>query len=229
MVAVGVLVAAGAGAVGWFVWLPEYRPALRPGERYGIDVSHHQGEIDWRRVAGDGIEFAYVKATEGGDFTDRRFEANWRGAAAAGLDRGAYHFFTLCRPGAVQARHFLEVVPVDPDALAPAVDLELAGNCSARPPRATVLREVRTFLSIVEDAVGRPALLYVGDDFERRYQARQVLGRPLWHLRFLRRPDVDGWVVWQVMGFAHVDGVDGDVDLDVMRRIGLPVEDPGKG
>ncbi len=48
---------------------------------------------------------------------------------------------------------------------------------------------------------------------------RQGIDRPLWHPRFLRRPDVPGWVVWQVMGFAHVDGIDGDVDLDVMRRL----------
>ena len=60
-------------------------------------------------------------------------------------------------------------------------------------------------------------LLYVGDDFERRYPVRAQLDRPLWHFRFLRRPNVDGWVVWQVTGFADIEGIDGGVDLDVMR------------
>ncbi len=75
--------------------LPHWRPALGEGERYGIDVSGHQGLIDWRAVAADDIDFAYIKASEGGDFVDDMFARNWREAAAAGVDRGAYHFFTL--------------------------------------------------------------------------------------------------------------------------------------
>src|SRR3954453_12196349 len=82
----------------WHRALPAYRPARLAGEQFGVDVSNHQGEIDWRPVAADDMSFAYIKATEGGDFIDDRFRPNWDGAAAAGLDRGAYHFFTLCRP-----------------------------------------------------------------------------------------------------------------------------------
>lgn len=217
-----VVVVAGVGASLWYFWLPDYRPALHDGERYGVDVSHHQGQIDWPRVAADDIGFAYIKATEGGDFTDRRFRENWEGAARAGLPRGAYHFFTLCSPGRVQAQHFLAVVPDADDVLPPAVDLELAGNCSARPARAAVHEEVRAFMELVETETGQELLLYVGDDFEGRYAVRQPLDRPLWHLRFLRRPDVEGWVIWQVMGFAHIDGIDGDADLDVMRPSPAP-------
>ncbi|HEX2068810.1 MAG TPA: GH25 family lysozyme, partial [Actinomycetota bacterium] len=54
-----------AATLVWFIWLPEYRPTLKAGERYGIDVSHHQGRIDWPRVAADDISFAYIKASEG--------------------------------------------------------------------------------------------------------------------------------------------------------------------
>jgi lysozyme len=210
-------VVSAAMAVGWVVWLPAYRPELREGERYGIDVSHHQGPIDWDRVARDGISFVYIKATEGGDFVDNRFAANWNGAEGSGLVRGAYHYFTLCTEGEDQARNFLQVVPEDPDALPPAVDLELAGNCRARPDRAAVERELSSFLALVEEATGDRAVLYVGDAFEERYPVRASFGRPLWHRRFLRRPGVDGWVIWQVGGFAEVDGVRGRVDLNVFR------------
>lgn len=206
-----------AAAVWWFWWVPQWRPPLRDGERYGIDVSAHQGRIDWTAVAADGIEFAYVKATEGGDFADARFDANWTGAAEAGLDRGAYHFFTLCTPGAAQARHFLAVAPPDPAALPPAVDLELAGNCGDRPGARELDRELDRFLFLVEDAWGEEALLYVGDDWEERYPGRERMGRPLWLRRFLLRPSAEAWWVWQLHGRAHVDGVEGGVDLDVMR------------
>ena len=74
---VGALAVAGLAAVlslWWFLWVPNWRPPLEEGERYGIDVSAHQDGIDWRRVADDDITFAYIKATEGGDFTDDRFD-----------------------------------------------------------------------------------------------------------------------------------------------------------
>jgi lysozyme len=141
-------------------------------------------------------------------------------AADAGLDRGAYHFFTFCAPAAAQARNFLTVAAPDAEALPPAVDLELAGNCRSRPDQGDVDRELDTFLSIVEEAWGRKALLYVGDDWERRYPVRRQLGRPLSHRRFLLRPDVGNWMIWQLHGYARVSGVDGQVDLNVMRPVG---------
>jgi len=212
-----VLVLATAAAGLWLVWLPNWRPSLHAGDRYGVDVSAHQGSIDWGRAAGDGITFAYVKATEGGDFVDQRFSVNWTGATAAGIDRGAYHFFTLCTPGDVQAHNFLMAAPPDPGALAPAVDLELAGNCQARPDPTTVNRELATLLRTVESAWRKQVIVYASDGFVDRYPLRQEVERPRWYSRFLRGPKVEGWTIWQVDGFAHVSGIDGDVDLDVMR------------
>jgi lysozyme len=214
-----VLLAALAAAF-WFLFVPNWRPPLRDGERYGVDVSNHQGDVDWPAVADDNVRFAYIKATEGGDFTDARFEENWREAGEAGLDRGAYHFFTLCRPGREQAHHFLAVAPPDSAALPPAVDLEIAGNCSRRPNRARVDAEVRAFLDVVEEAWHRRVIVYVRDDWESRYPVRDELDRPLWHFRFLRRPNVENWVIWQIHGFAHVDCIAGGVDLNVMKADG---------
>jgi lysozyme len=206
-----------AGA--WFLWLPGYRPALLPGENYGIDVSNHQGRIDWRQVAGDNISFAYIKATEGTDFVDRWFAVNWKAAGKAGLARGAYHFFSLCSPGPAQARNYLSTVPRDPTALPPAVDLELAGNCHRRPGRAAVDSQLRAFLQTVEAATGRRVVIYLGGDFAHRYPLTAAMRRPLWLARFLRPPSGNGWLMWQVDGFAHVNGVRGRVDLDIMRGV----------
>ncbi|MDQ4069965.1 MAG: lysozyme M1 (1,4-beta-N-acetylmuramidase) [Actinomycetota bacterium] len=201
--------------MGWFVGLPNWRPALRAGEQYGVDVSAHQGSIDWPRVAGDGIRFAYIKATEGADFVDDRFDENWRGAELAGIERGAYHFFTLCTTGQAQAVNFLRVAPPHPAALAPAVDVELAGNCRARPERKAVAAELADFLATTEGAWNRKPIVYLGSDFEAVYQMRDQLDSLIWQQRFLRRPA--GWrvVMWQLHGYARVEGITGRVDLDI--------------
>lgn len=215
--ATGILVLVGGVAAAWFWWVPNHRPRLAPGETYGIDISAHQGRIDWDAVASDGVSFAYIKATEGGDFVDDRFEENWKHATAVGLERGAYHFFTLCTSGQDQADNFLRIASPKKGALAPAVDLELAGNCTARPPVDDVISELIAFLKRVETAWGGEMVLYVGDDWEDRYPVRQRLERLLWLRRFLLRPD-EPWHIWQLHGYAQVDGIEGPVDLNVMSR-----------
>lgn len=99
----------------------------------GIDVSHHQGDIDWQRVAADDVAFAIIKATEGGDHIDDAFATNLSEARAAGLVVGAYHFFTFCRPGADQAKNFLAVVPRGEPMLPPVVDIEFWRQLPASP------------------------------------------------------------------------------------------------
>ena len=179
-------------------------------------MSAHQGDIDWSAVAADDIEFAYIKATEGEDFVDDRYKSNWSAAGEAGLERGVYHFYTLCTPGADQATNFLRVAPPDEEALPPAIDLELAGNCSDRPPRTEVLEDLERFIKMVEEAWQAEVILYLGNDFESFYEVREEIDRPLWLRRFLLRPDGD-WMIWQLHGYARVNGISGGVDLDVMR------------
>lgn len=210
-------------AAGAYLYAPHHRPALRADEVYGIDVSHHQGAIDWEAVADDDIAFAYLKASEGTGFTDARFVENWAAADEAGIPRGGYHFFTLCLPGAEQAQHFLRTAPPQAGALPPAVDLELVGNCSARPSTTAVLAELDAFLAVVEDAWRVDVVLYVGEDWEGRYPVLGRSDRPRWLVSFLGRPDAT-WTVWQTSWWGDVDGIEGDVDIDVARlsELGAP-------
>lgn len=207
-----------ASAAWWYLWYPHDRPSLRTGEAYGLDVSNHQGPVDWPTVAADddGLAFAYIKATEGATWVDASFAQNWTGAEQAGLQRGAYHFFTLCRPGLEQAENFLRTAPPVGSALPPAVDLELAGNCSERPSTEDVNAELDAFLDEVEAVWGRDVLLYVGEDWEGRYPVLDRSERPRWLVSHLGRPDRD-WTVWQFHWMGRVDGIDGRVDVNAAR------------
>lgn len=86
-------------------------------EVFGVDVSSYQGEVDWPVLAEQGVDFAFIKATEGSLLQDRRFAANWAGAAAAGVRAGAYHFLSYDSPGETQADNFIAAVPVTEGAL----------------------------------------------------------------------------------------------------------------
>ena len=212
-VAVGGVISIVGAAVFFMNWEPDRgKHSLR-----GIDVSHHQGEIDWYRVAADDVAFVYIKASEGGDFLDTTFEQNWRGANAAGLAWGAYHFFNLCRPGAEQADNFLAALPKGEAQLAPVLDLELDGNCALRPPAEDVLADISTFVTRVEQATGQAVILYAPEEFYRRYLKGQGLNRRLWVRSIWRSPSyADSWSLWQYHQRGEVAGIDGDVDLNIL-------------
>jgi lysozyme len=185
----------------------------------GVDVSHHQGAIDWTRVRRDRIDFAYLKATEGSGFTDPRFVSNAREARRAGLRVGGYHYFTLCSPGAPQADHFAAVLLSAPArTLPPAVDLELLGNCEDPPPRADLLREVQAFIAAVERRTGQRMVVYAYPDFEDRFALTRNLGRRLWVRRIGDAPPRGDWWMWQRDDQARVAGIDGPADLNQLAR-----------
>ena len=208
------LVAAVLAFSGWR-WFREYRPDPARYPLRGIDVSHHQGRIDWPRVAADDVAFAYLKATEGGDYRDDAFARNWDAARAAGLAVGAYHFFTFCRPGAEQADNVLATVPAAADALPLVVDLEFGGNCGRVPAPTDLRGELDAFLARVEPARGRRVVFYVTAEFLDAYGAA-LPPRALWRRSLLREPEpLARWVLWQYHNRGRVDGIDGPVDLDV--------------
>lgn len=185
----------------------------------GIDVSHHQGRIDWAALPAQGVDFAYIKATEGGDHRDRAFAVNWAGAARAGIARGAYHFFTLCRSGAEQAANFIATVPVDPAALPPAVDLEYLGNCAGRPRPPDFHAELAGFIRRIEAHYRKPVLLYLTAEFDAAYRVSGRVSRPLWLRSLVLEPDFGGreWQLWQVSNFRRLRGIEGLVDWNVAR------------
>jgi lysozyme len=213
------LLGVAAGGAGAWLHAPHWHPSDRAFPTQGIDVSHHQGIIAWRELPGQGVDFAYIKASEGGDHRDRAFAANWAGARSAGIARGAYHFFTLCRSGADQAANFIAAVPVEPDALPPAVDLEYLGNCSRKLSREAFHKELADYIRRVEGRFRKPVLLYLTREFDEAYQVSARVRRPLWlrslvvEPRFGARP----WHFWQVSNSRRLRGVQGRVDWNVQR------------
>jgi lysozyme len=185
----------------------------------GVDVSNHQGDVNWPVLARTDIAFAYLKATEGGDFRDRRFQANWAGAKKAGLPRGAYHFFTQCRSGAEQARNFIGLVPLEPDTLPPVLDLEDMGTCRSGPQIGNLIEEIATAVSMLEAHYGRRPLLYVTSEFDAVYLRGHFMTETFWARSLVLPPQfrTGQWLFWQYHSGGRRAGINGPVDLNAFR------------
>ncbi|MDE7119884.1 MAG: hypothetical protein K2O10_04680, partial [Muribaculaceae bacterium] len=124
----------------------------------GVDVSAHNGELDFERMRADGIDFVYIKATEGTDFIDRNYVANTTGARRAGMPAGAYHFFRFDTDGEMQALNFLVALQGRRFELPPAIDIEESGNPDGH-ATAMVVARLKALVAVLE-AHGHKPVLY---------------------------------------------------------------------
>ena len=106
-IGIGLSVCSAMVAAFLFLFFPHQPATAQEYPIKGFDVSHHQKDIEWNRISPQEFKFVYLKATEGGDFKDRKFQENWLKAREHGFLVGAYHFYRLCRDGNIQAQNFM--------------------------------------------------------------------------------------------------------------------------
>jgi lysozyme len=195
------------------IWIPN-EPSWKKYPVRGIDVSHHQRDINWNAVKGARLRFVYMKATEGSDFKDPRFSEYWENSKATGLRRGAYHFFILGASGQLQAANFIASVPNELDALPPAIDLEFSGlNKERRPSPADFQRELSAFWDAIVLRYGKAPVVYTASDFQSQYLSKMPL-EYLWIRKVISSPR-QPWKFWQFSSRGRVPGISTFVDLDV--------------
>lgn len=184
----------------------------------GIDVSHFQGTVNWADVKAAGKVFAYAKASDGITYLDPQFNTNWSAMKAAGIIRGAYHFYESKDDPVQQANNFIKAVgAILPGDLPPGIDIEtFNGNCGSM----TLAGNVQVWLDTVEQALGCKPMIYTGPAFWNQYMTNQFSSYPLWIAQYgVTTPRVpNGWTswnFWQSSENGQVNGIAGSVDLDV--------------
>lgn len=180
----------------------------------GIDVSAHNGDIDFQAVKSDTVCFVYMKATEGTDFCDSNFKYNYNAARQAGLLTGAYHFFRFDTPGDVQAHHFLECVSGHPFDLPLAIDVEKWGNV-----RDYDVQEVKTQLRKMIEVIktyGYPVVLYTNKRGNHTFIGEDFPEVRLWICSLSSEPHCE-WSLWQHSHLNRVKGVPKPVDTNTFR------------
>lgn len=202
------------------------RVTYAPGAKAGIDVSTHQKDIDWPAVAADGVKFAILRLghrgyTEGGLFLDQTFQQNLRGALDAGLDVGVYFFSQAITPeeAVEEADYILEVLDGQPLAFPVAFDWEPISGEGARTDGLdgeTLTRCAAAFCKRIQDGGYRPAVYFNRTQGYLRYDLRELTDYELWLAEYAAVPDFYyHFDLWQYSHTGRVDGIEGDVDLDL--------------
>ncbi|MGE5250617.1 MAG: GH25 family lysozyme [Bacteroidota bacterium] len=196
----------------------------------GIDVSYWDSGVDWPKVRATGQRFVFIKASEGQTYTDPTFDDNWLGARAAGLLRGAYHFFRCNLDPEKQAGRFISTVQAmkDNGELPPVLDLETNdGQINSK-----VISRVKAWLDLVEAEFGRKPILYSGPYFLQDHFSELGGGPPAWakdyplwlaQYPYQYVPGMQplmprgwfSWAFWQYSDKGQVNGINAKVDLDV--------------
>ena len=185
---------------------------------HGIDVSHYQKDINWEKVAAQDIHFAFIKATEGETYKDSFFCENWVEMKAAGIKRGAYHFFRPTLSAAMQAENFIEMTELGDGDIVPVLDVEVTDGVAPEELRA----QVDIWMSIVENHFKAKPILYTYQNFFNDNLAGHFNDYPVWVARYSawRKPCLhtkEGWQFWQYGNRGKLKGIDGPVDFNVFK------------
>ena len=220
------LLIAGAAALvvllgGYVVWhyiLPHSVDVDR--SRYpvaGIDVSSHNGDIDFDRVRQADYQFVFIKASEGKTFKDPAFARNYDGARQAGLKVGAYHFFRKNRSGQEQADNFLDVIKGRTLDLPLVIDLEDDWGNGATTSHDTAVKRLLDMIAVLKGK-GYQVMIYTNNDGYDKYYKDLLGDCDLWLCSFTSPDRLNmPHLIQQYSHEGEVDGVEGEVDLNVFR------------
>ncbi len=185
----------------------------------GVDLSAHNGIVDFDSLAAAGISFAYLKASEGISFRDPSFALNYAKGRRAGLALGAYHFFRFDCDGHRQAINLLSAISNCSLDLPVGIDVEEWGN-PAEYPTEIVRERLRTMIALLQ-ASGQRVIVYTNKQGHSRFvrEAFAVAERPeVWICSFTDPPlSREPWMIWQHSHIGRLPGVKGAVDLNIFN------------
>ena len=180
---------------------------------HGIDLSHYQGEVFWETV-GENTKMAYVylKATEGGDRIDERYENNIILAHKHGLKVGSYHFYRPKTEQVKQLENFMTQCRPGEQALIPMIDIETKGGLSTE----AFCDSLMKFLDLVEKAYKQKPLLYTYTNFYNKWLVGKIPQYPLMIAQYKDEEPVladdKEYIIWQYTCKGRIVGVKGYVD-----------------
>ena len=191
-------------------------------DSFGIDISHHNGKINWKQVPD--VEFVYIKATEGATYVDPMYQQNIKGARAKKLRVGAYHYFRTTNSVQKQFENYKKHVKKSDIDLIPMVDVEECKKWSTVQFQDSLMR----FIQLVKSYYGKAPMIYSVNTFYNRYCAPRYNKYYLMIGRYgSEEPFIKGrgtYTIWQKSQTGKLSGIPKEVDIDVFRE-GVQIDD----
>ena len=198
---------------------------------YGIDISHHNGAINFNNINKNIVKFVYCKASQGKFFKDEMLSPYMSELKRLSIYRGAYHFMTFKDVSAAeQVTNFLNcgIDFNEKGMLPPVLDVEWQQSAELNTyisnNKAACIRKVKDWLVAVENATGRKPIIYTANSFWRDYlNSPATFGEyPLWLAAYNAVPGTipAGWnnyTIWQFTESGHVDGIVGNLDKNIFK------------
>lgn len=195
----------------------------------GIDVSEHNGVLDWAAIKKAGIKFAIIRDGYGTSHVDNQFHANMAGAIAQGILIGVYHFsYALDAAGAKNEAAFclklLEpykdkiVLPVFFDFEYDTVDY--AAKCGVTLGKSAFNAHTVAFCEAVKSAGYAPGVYYNKDYYNRMVDPKSVGGYSQWYAQYASAPSVTSYDLWQYSSSYTIPGCSGRFDVNVLAHSG---------
>ena len=183
------------------------------GGVWGIDISHHQGTVNWNElVKHNKPDFIFLKCTEGTTFIDNKYKSYKKQANSKGITTGAYHFFSYRTPGKIQAQHFIKYSNHKRGDIVPVLDVEYTKNRSSN---AKIRKEVKEFSKEIKKQLGVKPIIYTGYSFYKNILEGYFEDHHFWICDMSREPRCN-YTFWQYTDRGHVKGI-GNVDNNRMN------------
>lgn len=190
-------------------------------ELCGVDVSHYQGSIDFAQIREQGIDFVFIKATEGSSHKDECFDENWENAKQTELFMGAYHFFSFDSSGKMQADHFISTAGSLKGKLPPVIDVEYYGDKEKNPPNPEkVAEQLEDMLTVLEEHYQTKPVIYTTYKAYKDFIKGRFEEYPLWIRNVYYPPVFKNWTFWQYTDRAELTGYEGTekyIDMNVFK------------
>lgn len=189
----------------------------------GVDVSHHNGKINWKKVKSEcpNLAFVYVKCTEGATYVDPEFKANVYGAREQGFNVGVYHYFRMTSGAREQFSNFRKNMEAVEFNLIPMVDVEKDDG----KPRGELQDSLRVFIALIEDTYGVKPMLYGTNSSYNKYCAPEFNDYHIYIGRYGdNEPVIKGsglYTIWQYSQSGKIKGIPKPVDLCQFRHRAL--------
>lgn len=186
----------------------------KENEIWGIDISHHQREINWEEMAKNKPHFVFLKSTEGSSHTDTKHKAYKKKFEELSIPSGSYHFFTYSSTGKAQAKHFLKNSDIKKGDLLPVLDVEFKNKM---PNKDVVISNINEFIEHIVQELGVTPLIYCECDYYFKYLKDNLTSECQYWISDFWRPPTCDYVLWQKTDKFRHEAFKGTIDYNILK------------